>query len=244
MDLGAAHWFDASPKLEPRELFSRDVPSGKRGRLRPGSHTGRLQVTLTLTDGPATAWVEVRSRKLNYLKDYRRMLGDIARASAEVLMDRFVPTVQRFEPDESRDPRTLYQRFAFMQALVRDDAFQAAIFRVLHRPHHSWQTHHIERRASAAVPAGSAVQRQLSRPGPRVATPHLPAESVPERFSVPTHLETVDTLENRFVKFVLLAMRDITARIGDALARASRRAPESAGNAQAIARPSSGDARR
>lgn len=228
---------DGAGLLEPQELFSLDVRSGEYGRLRPGSHAGRLLVTLRQTDGsPATAWVEVRSRKLDYLTDYRHMMRDIAEVSAEALMERFAPTVQRFEPDESSDPRTLYQRFAFVQALVRDDAFQAAIQRVLHRPHHAWQTIHIERRASAAVPAGSAIQRQLSRPGPRIKTPHLPAPSVPERFTVPIHIETVDTLENRFVKFVLLAMRDITARIGDALGRASERTSERAAESAPIAR--------
>ena len=227
---------DGADLLEPKELFSRDVADGRHGRLVTGNRTGRLPITLRLPGrDEATAWVEVRSRKLTYLTDYRHMLADIANAATEVVMERFAPTVQRFSPDESSAPRTLYQRFAFIQTLVRDDTFQAAIHRVLHRPHHAWRTIQVERRASAAVPAGSAVQRQLSRPGPRVATPHLPAESVPERFSVPTHLETVDTFENRFVKFVLFAFRDVTARIGEALDRLGGGAPIKRGRAEVAA---------
>lgn len=222
--------------LEPRELFSTDVASGMHGRLKTGNRTGRLPITLRIPQKhDATAWVEVRSRKLTYLTDYRHMLTDIANTATEVIMERFAPTLQRFEPDASTDSRTLYQRFAFVQTLIRDDTFQAAVHRVLHRPHHAWRTLHVERRAAAAVPAGAQLQRQLSRPGPRVRTPHLPVESVPERFSVPTHVETVDTFENRFVKFVLLAFRDVTAHIGEALERLGGGAPIKRGRAEVAA---------
>ena len=239
---GVALPANGADMLEPNELFSFDVPSGAHGRLKTGNRTGRLPITLRLPQNEdGVAWVEVRSRKLDYLNDYRTMLTDIANAATEVVMERFAPTVQRFkpidasEPGTSPDPRTLYQRFAFIQTIVRDDTFQAAMNRVLQRPHHAWRTIHVERRASAAVPGGSALQRQLSRPGPRVATPHLPAESVPERFSVPTHVETVDTLENRFVKFILFAFRDVTGRIGDALDRLGGGAPIKRGRAEVSA---------
>jgi hypothetical protein len=92
------------------EVVVADSVEGLTGRLRPGSRTGRL--SLRFADPQATlgeAAVEVRSRKLGYLADYRWMLRDIAEAMSEVIMERFAPTQQRFEPDHARSAAILYQ---------------------------------------------------------------------------------------------------------------------------------------
>src|SRR5262249_36491587 len=59
------------------ELFQPDTVNGRTGRVRTGSYTGWLPVTI-FGDGNAAGNIslEVRSRKLNYLNEYQWMMGD------------------------------------------------------------------------------------------------------------------------------------------------------------------------
>lgn len=208
--------------LEPRELFFRDSESWTRGRLRTGNYTGRLSIT-ALVSGSAEgcAHVEVRSRKLDYLTHYRWMLRDIAETAADVVMERFAPTTQRFQPDETSDSQVLYQRFAFLQALFEDDILQAALCRIVSRPHHTWESVETIRFASRGVPSSSDVGLHYMRPGPRTVAAHLPWGSVPLRWRICQHVETMDNPENQFVKFALSTWREVLARIADRLERIS-----------------------
>src|SRR5437870_3163081 len=110
------------------EVFEPDSENGTPGRLRPRLYTGTLAVFIAAEGRPVGhATFEVRSRKLDYLTDFRWMLRDIADGMTEVLMERFAPAVQRFAIDESADASTLYQRFAFLRSLILDDSLDAAI---------------------------------------------------------------------------------------------------------------------
>src|SRR5262245_60787663 len=61
------------------ELFQPDTVSGRTGRVRTGSYTGWLPVTIFGDGTPAgNISLEVRSRKLNYVNEYQWMMGDLA----------------------------------------------------------------------------------------------------------------------------------------------------------------------
>jgi hypothetical protein len=84
------------------ELFLADSLDGLTGRLRPGLSTGLLPLTVSANGMPlGQCCLEVRSTKLDYLRDYRWMMRDIANSISELAMDRFAPTEQRFTPDAS-----------------------------------------------------------------------------------------------------------------------------------------------
>lgn len=203
---------------QPGELLTRDTSDGFSGRLRPGSHTGRLTLSFSADGRPlGTTAVEVRSRKLGYLEDYRWMIRDIATAMSEVVMERFAPTEQRFAPDHARDAATLYQRFAFLQNLIVGETFEAAVSHVLGRPHHGWISVEERRSPGRGAPGSSRLARQLSRAGPRVCWPHGILSSLPRELEVERHEETLDTTPNRFVKFALERWRDVVVTISDAL---------------------------
>ena len=75
---------------DPEEAFQPDTADGLKGWLRPGLSTGTMQVLVRsgeLTLGQLE--LEVRSRKLTYLSEYRWMLRDIADQMTELVMDRF-----------------------------------------------------------------------------------------------------------------------------------------------------------
>jgi hypothetical protein len=126
-------------RFDPGELFDPDDLNGMEGRLRPGLYTGALTIEVSDEAGViGRCDLEVRSRKLNYLEDYRSMLSSIAREGAELLLQRFSPTeIAALAPDTESDAQTLYQRFAFLSSLLQESSFQAAIATILSRPHES-----------------------------------------------------------------------------------------------------------
>src|SRR5262249_18754535 len=80
----------AAVQTEPTELFHPDTKDGFRGRLRPGLATGTIAVQLNCGEiALAQFEIEVRSRKLHYLSEYRWMLRDIASQMTELVMERF-----------------------------------------------------------------------------------------------------------------------------------------------------------
>jgi uncharacterized protein len=207
-------------QVDPSEVFAPDDPSGRSGRLRPGLNTGSLRISIA-SDAVAlgVVAVEVRSRKLDYLSDYRKMLSDIAEVATEAVMERFASSEQSFLPAEGGDPLTLYQRFAFLQSLLLTDQFQASIQQIISRPYEAWEAVERVRRAGQGIRSSSSVQRQLTRPGPRIRWPgsqigiDLPAvitESWTEA--------TLDNEPNRFVKFALVRWREVVQRLHEAMA--------------------------
>lgn len=207
--------------FDPEEVFDPDDASGWRGRLRPGLHTGTMPVTVRADDEVlGTFALEVRSRKLDYLRHYRWMLRDLAEVMAELVMERFAASEQRFGPDARRDATTLYQRFALLQALLLDEHLTGALRRVLHRPHVTWEARAERSSTRRGVRASSGAIRELMRPGPR-----RPFTGGPTRLAtLPTHITSartapeVDNAPNRFVKFALTRWRDVTAKIHEVLA--------------------------
>jgi predicted component of viral defense system (DUF524 family) len=197
-----------SARLEPSELFSPDAADGLSGRLRTGSSTGLLTIELHGRGSlVGRVHVEVRSRKLDYLSHYRWMLGDLVEFASAIIQERFAPTQQRVTPMENLDGQTAYERFALLQATIDDPAIQSALSYILSRPHHAWRDEIEYRRPSQGLRAGPNVHAQLVRVGPRTPWPGSP---VPALDTLPVTLhaerpdETLDTIPNRFIKFVLV----------------------------------------
>jgi hypothetical protein len=226
----------STPLLSDRpEIVVADRIEGLAGRLRPGSHTGRLSLRFEdPQDLLGETAVEVRSRKLGYLADYRWMLRDIAEAMCEVIMERFAPTQQRFEPDHARNAATLYQRFAFLQSLILGGPFDAAIGQVLARPHRLWESRAERRSPARGIRASSKVAGQVAQVGPRVPWHGHPVlTSLPAELEVEKHEETLDTPPNRFVRFALERWREVILAMTAALERERTVAPVERGLTEA-----------
>lgn len=216
------------------EILQPDTRSGRTGRLRTGLRTGTLPLRLFLGgDSIGEVVLEVRSRKLDYLEQYRWMLRDLAEVMAEVVMERFGATEQRFRAGAAGDARTLYQKFAFLKSLLDDDAFQAALRRIVHRPHASWTEDETEQSPRRGLRSSGAIVRQLARPGPRRAVADAPSPHVlaawhghlPLILRVARTEETLDTGPNRFVKFALTRWREDVTRVLNALKAEPASAP-------------------
>src|SRR5690625_4711044 len=167
-----------------------------------------------------TVAFEVRSRKVDYLSQYRWMLRDIADSMAELIMQSFASAEQRFSIDATRDAAILYQRFAFLKSLIMDEALTDAITHIVYRPHREWIEAREWRHPSQPIPASSSVARQIARPGPRVrgsARAGLMPYPLPAKLEIVRTRETLDTEPNRFVRFALEQWRQVVQQIGEAL---------------------------
>ncbi len=203
------------------EAFERDTANGHTGRIRPGLYVGTLAVAVRAAGIEIGRFaIEVRSRKLDYLKDFRWMLRDIADESAEVIMERFAPAEQRFAIDEAVDASTLYQRFAFLRSLLTDDSLDSAVRQILSRPYVTWEEQKETKRIDQGIRGSSPVARQLMLGGERIARPswlRLPIDSIPRQITSTRTDTTVDNVPNRFVRFALTRWRDVLVAIKEAL---------------------------
>lgn len=189
------------------EIVMADDAYGKSGRLRPGLHVGGLPIGFYSSAGYlGHVDLEVRSTKLDYLSEYRWMLRDIANLLAELAIEYFAPTQISLTLDPARDSRTLYQQFAFLYAQIKDSAFEAAMAQILSRPHRQW----VSERELGRSPQGLRPDRTLLwdiARSPKRQPFRDPINtwltSLPSDFLIASNIETVDTPENRFIKFVL-----------------------------------------
>ncbi|HEY8346163.1 MAG TPA: DUF2357 domain-containing protein, partial [Symbiobacteriaceae bacterium] len=124
------------------------------------------------------------------------------------------------------DAVTLYNRFALLKALFSGEAFESAVQQILMRPHRAWVEETEFRRPGQPIPMSSRVARELGRPGPRVLwNTVLSVDSLPARLEVVRTEETLDTPENRFIKFALETWRDFVEDVEQALLREDRNSP-------------------
>jgi predicted component of viral defense system (DUF524 family) len=208
------------------EIFESDEFDGTSGRLKPRMYVGTLRVRFALAGDVCEIGLEVRSKKIEYRTQYRWMLRDIAEEMSEAVMERFAAPIHGFEVDDTANAKTLYQRLAFLQSLMKDEAFVSAMNLVVNRPHIEWQSHTETRDVSRGIRAHSRLARQFSRPGPRHSTAILEQfQFVPMKLESTRSEETVDNPPNRFVKFAITKWREDVYSVVRALSNEKSTAP-------------------
>src|SRR5712691_3047994 len=207
-----------SIQLEPAELFFPDPDLTARGRLRTGSYVGVLPIEVASSGTRHRSVVEVQSRKLGYLDEYRWMLRDLNDEAASLVLERFAPTRQRLIDDWTREPRSAYERFIHLQALFADPTFEQAVRYVTSRPYVEWAEQIELRMPSQPMRGGSRLARALTRPGPRVEWPGGAKPTLPVKIAIDVTVPTVDNVPNRFVKHVLDHFLRLLNQLRDSLA--------------------------
>ncbi len=208
-------------QIEPSELFSPNTSSLTDGRLRTGRVAGTVRVSiLTEAGNRYTCDFEVRSRKLDYETEYRRMMLRLAEEGAELLQSSFAPgSFGGFQPDQISDARTLYQRFAFLESLLESEVFAEAIEVIRYRPHsrHEAQDEVVD--PTRSLKPGRSLAQQLTRSTDRqpVSRPVAGMDSLPRTVTRQSHIETLDTVPNRFVRFALEHWKALAGTVADVL---------------------------
>jgi predicted component of viral defense system (DUF524 family) len=145
----------------------------------------------------------------SYRENYRFMLKDITYKCTELLMQINSPVEQNFETDFSRDNKTIYQRFSFINAIIQNKDFEEAVLKIIASPKTNWDTkeevvdiRRIKRFNNAAtkqlISGSNRIPLQSSHPLYKVGIP-----SIPNKINSYRKIEHTDTPENRFIKHAL-----------------------------------------
>jgi len=163
--------------------------------------------------------LEIQSVKTDYRSDYRTMLEDITVRCTELLLRQSSPVSQTFTVDPDSDPQTLYQRFAFVESLIRSESFMDALCRINSMSVKRWETIETAKSICNIRRANRSVMRQIMTNTNRV-TLHS-GHSLKEKFNtLPGHVnivdkrETADIPENRFIKYVLESFLQFILSVG------------------------------
>ena len=176
------------------------------GSIKTGLYVGSLKLFVDDNIGKRIASVcfEIQSIKTDYRSDYRKMLNDITEYYTDLVMLQGSPVTQKFEVDNDAPQQTLYQKFAFVKSIVDNDAFEDAVHKIIQSPVRKWKQTTVVRHIENVRRIGrNGVRQILSR------TDRIPFDGVQGLTSIPRTLEvldkcdTVDTIENQFVKYVL-----------------------------------------
>jgi hypothetical protein len=198
------------------------------GRIETGVETGLLPLVLEDSQSGfpvGRCAVEVLSAKINYREDYRGMLNFIADECSELLFDIRATTRMRVAPKFKTEPQNLQRQLEFLSAELNSRNFTAALQRVITAPHQKLETHWEERSISRLRRAGRDLARQVSSATARVRLPSenpialrmaalgIADPSLPAVVSLRHQIDSLDTPENRFVKYVLNHFRDFLRHI-------------------------------
>ena len=158
------------------------------------------------------------------------MLSDIGEKSVDLLLDVRGPSKLRLGADVHRSPETAQQQLIFLQSVVYSREFRNALDQIFARPHNRLVALDTAQDNRKGLKATATLTRQIARGQPRQALPmshplfarlhNLGADqpSVPRHLSVTRTRETIDTYENRFVKYVLISWLRFAERVQEVLA--------------------------
>lgn len=195
---------------DDQSIISPSHLNSNSGRLSSNIYVGTLQFDVLNKEKEKCGMVEleVQSRKTDYRTEYRFMLEEITEKCTDLLMQYTSPANQPFDVDHDNDPKTLYQRFAFLKSVLDSEEFWAAVHRVTTNPVTVWMQTEEHRDIRSVRRMNRNVVRQLAGSPNRIPLPknhplrHL-MKSVPEKVIARGKIDTVDTPENRFIKYAL-----------------------------------------
>lgn len=182
-----------------------------RGCIQTGIFVGAYQIDILERESGIKVGnlkFEVCSSKAGYRDDYRKMLEDITEYSTELLMSQSSPVVQKFEVDITKNPKSEYQRFAFVRSIVDSETFADALHQIQLSPVKKWMETDEEKHICNVKRLGRQALRQIACSVNRINVPEKhylkgTLDSIPRKISVASKRETMDIPENRFVKYVL-----------------------------------------
>lgn len=180
------------------------------GTITPNIYVGTLALPL-LKDNKeiGKVLVEVRSVKANYRVNYRDMLELITEKCTDLLMQANSPVSHNFETDFEKDNETLYQKFAFIKSIIATDEFSESVHRIVSSPVTQWKETTEQKDIRNIRRFKNSNIKELIVGSNRS---HLPEnhylnqyglQSLPNKITSVRKTDTVDTPENRFVKFAL-----------------------------------------
>lgn len=197
------------------------IPSKReqsQGRIVPNIYVGTLTLfvsDITQEGKEFPISVEVLATKFDteldksYRENYRFMLKDITDKCTELLMQINSPVEQNFETDFSRDNKTIYQRFSFINAIIQNRDFEEAVLKIIASPKTNWDTEEEVVDIRRIKRFNNAASKQITSGSNRIPLQASHSlykagiQSIPTKINSFRKIEHTDTPENRFIKHAL-----------------------------------------
>jgi predicted component of viral defense system (DUF524 family) len=197
-------------KSEFKDIVKQSIYDPSTGRISPNIYVGTLNLEISNLENQERYQVrlEVTSVKTGYRDDYRNMLSEITEKCTDLLMENTSPVIQNFETDFSRDPKTLYQQFAFLKSILDSVEFNDSVIKIISNPITRWKEIEVDKDIRNIKRLDSKSLRQIAGSSNQTDLPHDHylkgrLHTIPVRLKIREKSETVDTPENRFIKYVL-----------------------------------------
>lgn len=180
------------------------------GRISPNIFVGTLSLPIFKNEIEIAVFqLEVQSIKTSYRKDYRFMLESITKHATDLILQTNSPVSNSFEVDFNADSKTLYQQFCFVKSIIDTEDFDIAIQQIIKSPATNWKDKTEHRDVRELKGLKNKDIRQLIHSQNRVALPsahrlrNLGITSIALKIPTSKVEESLDTPENRFIKYVL-----------------------------------------
>jgi predicted component of viral defense system (DUF524 family) len=199
------------------------------GTISPNIYVGTLILPILKEDKEVgIALVEVRSVKADYRNDYRDMLELITEKCTDLLMQANSPVSHNFETDFEKDNETLYQKFAFIKSIIATDEFAESVHRIVSSPVTQWKEIAEQKDIRNVRHFKNSNIKELITGSNRTQLPEnhylqqYGLQSMPGKITSLRKSDTVDTPENRFVKFALESFLKFCSDINKKATKESR----------------------
>lgn len=191
----------------PTSLHEKDPLHSSHGRIKTGNFVGTSHFSAFRKDesNSVSVDIEIRSVKTSYREDYQKMLEDIVETYTDLVMQQGAPVTQKFDIDYDAPQRTLYQKFSFVKSIIENEIFDESIHKIVLNPVRKWEETLEERHIESIRRVSRKEIRQIVSRNDRVPISGRigPLSSFPRYLNVAKKIDSLDTTENQFVKFVL-----------------------------------------
>jgi predicted component of viral defense system (DUF524 family) len=205
-----------SLETDERDIISPSKINTSTGRIAPNIYVGTLKLGIRNFNKEKCGEIqlEVQSVKTSYREDYRFMLEEITDKCHDLLLQHSSPISQNLEPDYFKDPQTAYQRFAFIKSILESQEFDDAIHKIIISPVTRWEENEVVRDVRGVKRFSNNIIRQFASSSNRFELPEgnslrKTIYSLPIKVTLSNKTETVDSVENRFIKYALLSFQSL-----------------------------------
>jgi predicted component of viral defense system (DUF524 family) len=180
------------------------------GTISPNIFVGTLSLPVFKNNSEmGKVELEVQSVKAGYRNDYRDMLKLITEKCTDLLMQVNSPVFHYFEIDYSKSNETLYQKFAFIKSILATDEFAESVHRIISSPVTCWEEiiefkniRKIKSFRNSNIKEFVSGRNRTSLPDKHYLR-SCGLQSIPEKITSIRKIDSVDTAENRFIKYAL-----------------------------------------
>ncbi len=194
------------------EIIQRHRRNPHIGVIAPNIYVGTLSIPIVEKSTLKEVGVfelEVQSLKTGYRDDYRDMLEFITEKCTNILMYSSASISQYFEVDFNNNSQTLYQKFAFIKSIIGSNEFKESIHKIVLSPVTKWKQiseskdiRKVKRFTNSNIKELKKGLKRTDLPNDHYLTKYG-LKTLPQRINSISKTDSVDTPENRFVKYAL-----------------------------------------